>query len=106
MTARFLFPLLCLGAALAITPATAYDTMEADFATCQSNGPKEQVVAACTRLIDNAQTENEMVGFFYGLRASNNTDKQQNCYDANKVLDLTQDPNLIKAANQLVRNNC
>lgn len=105
MTFRFITSVLCLSL-LAITPAKSYDTLEADFAACQGNGPKEQIVAACTRLIDNAQTENELVGFFYGLRASNNDDAQQNCYDAKKVLDLTQNPDLINAANQLVKANC
>jgi hypothetical protein len=105
MKSRFIFSALCLSL-FAITPAKSYDTLEADFAACQGNGPREQIVAACTRLIDNAQTENELVGYFYGLRASNNDDKAQNCHDANKVLELTQNPDLVNAANELVRINC
>jgi hypothetical protein len=81
--------------------------MQADFATCtKTKGTKEQIVQACTRLIDNAAKENEVVGYFYGLRASYNDNKQSNCRDGHKVMKLAKDPNVIKAAKTIIRINC
>lgn len=54
------------------TRAFAYDGFEADFAVCTQGSDQRQVVEACTRLIDNAATENATIGMFYGLRAANN----------------------------------
>jgi hypothetical protein len=97
------------GLVLAASTASAYDTLEADFATCtQGAGQVDNgtVVAACTRLIDNAQTENELVGLFYAMRATANDDKSANCSDAHKVLSLTDDASIIEGAKKLVELNC
>jgi hypothetical protein len=94
---------------LAITPATAYDGLKEDYATCtqgQGTVDNKLVVAACTRLINNAQVENETVGFFYALRASANTDRRSNCSDARKVLQLTKDPTFVSGAKTLIDANC
>lgn len=95
--------------ALAVTPSAAYDGLEKDVATCTQGAGKlanSAVVTACTRLIDNAQTENETVGFFYAMRATANDDRQSNCHDARKVLELIDDPAVVAGANQLVEANC
>ncbi|XSG81620.1 MAG: hypothetical protein ACPW61_11120 [Methyloligella sp. ZOD6] len=106
MPTKLLLPLLGI-MLLASAPATAYDTLEQDFAICtQGQGSNPEIVDACTRLIDNSQVENEMVGMFYGLRASANDDPAQNCSDAHKVLELTTDPNLVSAGQSLVEANC
>jgi hypothetical protein len=106
MTAKLLMPLLGI-MLLASLPASAYETLEQDFAICtQGQGSDPEIVDACTRLIDNSQVENEMVGMFYGLRASSNDDTAQNCADAHKVIELTEDPNLINAAETLIERNC
>jgi hypothetical protein len=97
------------GLVLAASTAGAYDSLEADFATCtQGSGKVDNatVVTACTRLIDNAKTENELVGLFYAMRATANDDKAANCSDAHKVLSLTDDPNVIEGAKKLVELNC
>lgn len=94
---------------LAAAPARAYDTLEQDFAICtQGSGQSDNssIVEACTRLIDNAETENELVGLFYAMRATANTDATANCSDAHKVLELTDDPKIIKGAKTLVEINC
>ena len=93
---------------LAVAPAQAIaDTMSQNFAVCtQSKGSKQQIVAACTWLIDNAKKENELVGLFYGVRASTSDNKASNCRDARKVLVLVKDPKMTDAANKLVKLNC
>ncbi len=94
---------------LALTSARAYDGMEKDFTTCtqgQGKVSNESVVEACTRLIDNAAKENEMVGFFYAMRATANDDKASNCRDAHKVLELSNDPTFVKGAKTLIEVNC
>lgn len=99
---------LCAGVFAAL-PARAYDTLEQDYAACTQGGGKisaAEIVTACTRLIDNSATENELVGFFYGLRAANNTDRAQNCADAHKVLELTNDQTFVDGAKQLIEDNC
>jgi hypothetical protein len=104
---RILTALLC---AMALTgPALAYETLEADYKNCTSGAgkiPNGQIVSACTRLIDNAQAENELVGFFYALRASSNSDKAQNCSDARKAQTLIKAANLQENIQALIRNNC
>ncbi|MFD0988138.1 hypothetical protein [Methyloligella solikamskensis] len=106
MSAKFLLPIFGI-ALIASVPASAYDTLEQDFAICtQGQGSNPEIVDACTRLIDNSQAENELVGMFYGLRASANDDPAQNCSDAHKVLELTDDPNLVDAGQALVEANC
>lgn len=107
MFARFLI-VLC-AALLAAAPASAYDTLEQDFAACTQGQGKisnEDIVAACSRLIDNAQQENETIGFFYAFRATANTDKASNCRDAKKVMELIKDPGLVENAKELVKINC
>lgn len=89
--------------------AMAYDGLQADFQTCtqgQGQVSDAAVVAACTRLIDNAQTENETIGFFYAMRATANTDKASNCRDARKVLELTNNPTFVNGAKSLIQTNC
>jgi len=46
--------LLAALATIASTQAFAYDEFEADFATCTQGNDQAAVVAACSRLIDNA----------------------------------------------------
>jgi hypothetical protein len=106
MTGRILLWLLCF-AMIAIAPARGYEAMNADFVACtKGKGTKKQIVQACTRLIDNAAKENEIVGYFYAFRAAANTDKKSNCKDAHKVIELIKDPKVIKGAKVLIKNNC
>jgi len=94
---------------LAVTSARAYEGADKDFAACtqgQGKVSNEAVVEACTRLIDNAAKENEMVGFFYAMRATANDDKKSNCHDAHKVLELTDDPTFVNGAKTLIKVNC
>lgn len=93
-------------ALIAATQAIAYDGFEADFATCTQSNDSGAVVAACTRLIDNAADENAVIGMFYGLRASNNDDAAQNCADAQKSLALADDDAIKKLSQQLIDANC
>jgi hypothetical protein len=96
-------------AATAAAPALAYDGFETDFATCTQGSGKvsnAEIVKACSRLINNAQAENETVGFFYALRGSANTDKASNCRDAKKAIQLLKAPGVVEAAKQLAQNNC
>jgi len=88
------------------TQAIAYDGFEPDFATCTQGNNKGEVVAACTRLIDNAAAENSVVGMFYGLRASNNNDAAQNCADARKSRALAEDDAIKGLSQQLIDANC
>ena len=95
------------GLVVASAPAMASDTMSRNFAVCtQSKGTKQQIVAACTWLIDNAAKENKLVGYFYGIRASTNDNKASNCRDARKVLELVPEQKMIDAANKLIKINC
>jgi len=94
---------------VALASASAYEGVEKDFTVCtqgQGKAANEAVVAACTRLIDNAAKENEMVGFFYAMRATANDDKSSNCRDAHKVLELTKDKTFVDGAKTLIKNNC
>ena len=99
---RILFVL----AMFASTQAFAYDGLEADYAVCTQGNDKGKVVAACTRLIDNAATENSLVGMFYGLRAANNDDTAQNCRDAHKSLELASDDTIRGLSQELIDTNC
>ena len=108
MMVRVLLAIGCMGV-LAIAPARAYEGQEKDFSVCtqgQGKVDNASVVGACTRLIDNAAKENEMVGFFHALRAAANDDKASNCADAHKVLELTQDPTFVEGAKTLMKVNC
>jgi hypothetical protein len=89
--------------------AIAYDGLEADYATCtQGDGSTqaEAMVGACSRLIENSSKENELVGMFYALRASVNTDKSANCQDARKAMSLIKNPGLRESAQELKKINC
>jgi hypothetical protein len=66
-------------------------------AACKARSP----FCACSWLIDNAAKENELVGPFYGIRASTSDNKASNCRDARKVLVLVKDPKMTDAANKL-----
>lgn len=101
-----LFAVLVLVAA---TPSFGYDTLTEDYQICLGGGgklPKEVVVDACTRLIDNAAKENSIIGMFYGLRASVNDDKAQNCKDAKKSLALAEDAKIKSLSKELIKINC
>ncbi len=90
-------------------PAAGYDGLTADYKTCTTGQGKVAnglVVAACTRLIDNAAKENSLVGMFHALRASANNDKNLNCRDAVKARELVTDPNLAGAIDDLENANC
>ena len=104
MTSRF----VAILALFSFFPASASaDTMSQNFAACtQNKGSKQQIVAACSWLIDNAKKENELVGLFYGVRASTSDNKASNCRDARKVLLLVKDPKMTDAANKLIKLNC
>jgi hypothetical protein len=93
---------------LVLAPAVAAaDTLSQNYAVCtQSKGTKQQIVAACSWLIDNAAKENELVGLFYGIRASTSDNKASNCRDARKVRVLVKDPKMTDAANKLIKLNC
>ncbi|MEM7191251.1 MAG: hypothetical protein AAF405_00035 [Pseudomonadota bacterium] len=103
---RVLLPLALIAAVLTFAQALAYDGFDADAATCTQGKNKADVVAACTRLIDNAATENAIIGMFYGLRAANNDDKEQNCSDARKSFELADDPAIKGLSQQLIDANC
>ncbi len=93
----------------AASPLAAYETLAEDYATCtqgQGKVDKTVVVAACTRLIDNAQAENETIGMIYAMRATANDDAQSNCSDAKKVLELVDDPTFVEGAKTLIKLNC
>lgn len=109
------FGLLCRWVCLSVGlgalggTAIAYDNLKEDYATCTTGAGKvdnKAVVSACTRLIDNANTENEVIGFFYAMRAIANDDKASNCRDAKKVLKLTDDPTFVNGAKQIMKSNC
>jgi len=88
------------------TQVFAYDGFKADFVTCTQGMDKGDIVEACTRLIDNASVENAMIGMFYGLRASNNDDRAQNCSDARKSLALADDEAIKDLSQKLIAANC
>jgi hypothetical protein len=90
---------------LPLGTALAYDGLAEDYKTC-TTGKGKVVVAACTRLIDNSQKENSLVGLFYAIRASNNTDKALNCKDTKKARKLITDPKLQSAIDELEAINC
>lgn len=95
---------------VATTPAAiAYDGLKADYATCtqgDANTQAKAMVGACSRLIENSSKENELVGMFYALRASVNTDKSANCQDARKAISLIKTPGLRESAQELKKINC
>lgn len=91
------------------TAAIAYDGLEADYATCTQGDAGTQakaMVGACSRLIKNSSAENELVGMFYALRATVNTDRNANCQDARKAISLIKDPGLRESARELEKINC
>ncbi len=103
-------PLLAAIAAIALAaPAQAYKTFEQDYQICTAGSGKvdnKVIVAACTRLINNAQAQNEIVGFFHALRAVANTDRKLNCHDGKVALKLLQGEKLKANARALIKSNC
>ena len=110
MTKQRVCTVICTILFAATAPAAvAYDGLQADYATCtagDSSTQAEAMVEACSRLIENASQENELVGMFYALRASVNTDKSANCQDARKATSLINDPGLRNSAKELQKINC
>lgn len=91
------------------TPAASYKGFEVDYSNCTSQQgkiPNSKIVQACSRLIKNAASENETVGFFHALRATANNDKKLNCHDAHKARKLIKNPDLASSIDQLIKNNC
>ncbi len=89
--------------------ALAYDTLEADYKICAQgdvNSQAEAMLGACTRLIDNSSGEGEILGFFYAIRASVNTDRQASCSDSKKAVSLFKDANMRKSAQDLADKVC
>lgn len=98
-----------LSLSAAVSAAVAYDGLENDYATCAQGDARTQaeaMVEACSRLIDNSTTENELVGMFYALRATVNTDRDANCQDARKAMSLIANPGLLGSAQELEKINC
>jgi len=89
--------------------AQTYNGMQADYRVCTQGAGKianARIVRACTRLIDNAATKNELVGFFHTLRASANTDRRQNCQDATIARRLLKGAKLQEQVRRLAATNC
>lgn len=108
MKTRLATCILTLGAFWA-TPLGAYDGLQKDFGTCIQGSGKvsnSAIVAACSRLIDNAKTENELIGFAYAMRATANSDKASNCRDAKKAVELVKAPAVISGAKEIIKKSC
>ncbi len=108
MKTRTAFLAVALGA-LAVTPLGAYEGLQQDFATClqgQGKASSQQIVAACTRMIDNAKAENELIGFAHAMRAAENDDKALNCKDAKKAAKLVKAPAVVDGAKKIIERDC
>ena len=95
--------------AFATLTAVAYEGLQADYATCAQGRGKvanNRIVAACTRLIDNASQKSELVGYFHALRAIASTDRARNCSDARMALQFMKDPQLAAHVRTLQKANC
>lgn len=106
---QFVISVALLAFAAGLSPVQAYNGMEADYQACTQGSGKvsnRRIVQACTRLIDNAARENELVGFFHALRASANTDRSQNCQDAKVAKRLLKGAKLQQQVTQLLNKNC
>ncbi|MCG6857413.1 MAG: hypothetical protein LJE67_05040 [Salaquimonas sp.] len=105
---KFIFVALCFFGVTAASSATAQELEDYINACIGGAGElsNEEVVAACTYLIDNAQAENETVGYFYAMRAISNSDNELNCSDGMKAKELVTDPSLSGAIDQIIENNC
>ncbi len=103
-----LLPIVVLACVFAMpVPKVSADPLTENYAICiNSKGTKQQIVDACTWLIDNAAKENALVGYFYGIRASTSDNKASNCRDARKLRQLNQEPKMVEAANTLIKLNC
>lgn len=53
----------------------------------------QEQVDACTRLIENAPYENDLVGEYYVDRATGQTDPAAQCADVRKVIQVLEDSN-------------
>ena len=90
-------------------PLGAYDGLQKDFETCLQGSGKVSntvIVAACSRLIDNAKAENELIGFAYAMRAAANSDKASNCRDAQKAMKLVKAAAVVSGAKEIIKKNC
>ena len=109
LDSRFLAVSACALLGLSTLTAVAYEGLQADYATCAQGRGKvsnNRIVAACTRLIDNAAQKNELVGYFHALRAIASTDRARNCSDARMALQLLKDPQLAGHVRTLQKANC
>jgi len=83
--------------------------LESDFAACMYGSGKLQngeIVDACTRLIDGAQKENEVVGLFHAMRAMAGTDSERNCADAQRAAALVEGADFKSLTQTLVGQMC
>ena len=96
-------------AILIFTKPLFAQSLEENFDNCINGAGKvanEVIVAACSSLIDEAQAENETVGFFYAMRAIASTDRERNCTDGLKAKELISDPKLAEPIEQILSGNC
>jgi hypothetical protein len=92
-----------------VLQAQAYDGMQADYRDCTKGAGKvsnARIVSACSRLIDNATQKNELVGYFYALRASASADQEQSCRDAKIAGSLLKGADLQKQVRRLRAASC
>ena len=67
-----------------------------DEARCRNDNndtQPEQRIDACTRLIEDAHVENDLVGTYYVNRAAANTNSAQSCADVRKGIQVIEDSN-------------
>lgn len=84
-------------------------SLEENMNTCMNGAGQvsnEEITDACTSLIEEAQAENETVGFFYAMRALASSDRERNCQDGLKAKELISDPNLADPIEQIIAQNC
>ncbi|MFD0987044.1 hypothetical protein [Methyloligella solikamskensis] len=115
MTARYLFASLVFGALAALGTSAAPDLVRAqddgysfeDFMAEIEEGKKDQALCrdddgdtppqermdACTRLIEDAPVENDLVGTYYVNRAMADTNSPQSCADVRKGIQVVEDSN-------------
>ena len=89
--------------------AVAQVSLEENMNICMGYAERSsnnEIVDACTSLIDAAQAENETIGYFYAMRAIANSNRNLNCSDGRKAKDLVTNPKLIGAIDKIISNNC
>jgi hypothetical protein len=87
-----------------------------DQRRCRGTGggvSKPEQQAACTRLIDKAPYENDLVGEYYIMRATTHEDAAAQCKDVSKGIELIENSkprpswkNLLDAAHGLKESAC